>query len=119
MSERNEMACNALRWLQDWYLEQCDGDWEHQDGVKIRTLDNPGWSLEIDLTGTDLENRSYTKTKVDRTEHDWIVSEVLDGKFRMACGPLNLLEAIETFRSWVDAGALERFERRKVERLGG
>ena len=23
----------TLEWLQKWYLEQCDGDWEHGYGV--------------------------------------------------------------------------------------
>ncbi|OAX48412.1 hypothetical protein gpAD87_09590 [Paenibacillus sp. AD87] len=43
---------NTLKWLQNWYLENCNGDWEHSYGVKIDTVDNPGWSVEIDLTDT-------------------------------------------------------------------
>ncbi|MFE4959105.1 Imm53 family immunity protein [Streptomyces sp. NPDC056653] len=31
-----------LDWLQNRYAQQCDGDWEHEWGVKIATLDNPG-----------------------------------------------------------------------------
>jgi hypothetical protein len=31
-----------LPWLQGWYATQCDGDWEHEYGVSIETLDNPG-----------------------------------------------------------------------------
>ena len=34
----------------DWYLSQCNGDWEHAYGVKIDTLDNPGWTLEVEDT---------------------------------------------------------------------
>lgn len=45
---------NDLEWLCDWYRQQCDGDWEHEFGVAIDTLDNPGWSLRIDLAGTQL-----------------------------------------------------------------
>jgi len=33
---------NLLQFLQEWYLEQCNGDWEHEFGIKIETLDNPG-----------------------------------------------------------------------------
>ncbi|MBK6752216.1 MAG: hypothetical protein IPG69_01210 [Flavobacteriales bacterium] len=25
---------DALEWLQQWYLSQCDGDWEHDSGRK-------------------------------------------------------------------------------------
>jgi Immunity protein 53 len=41
-----------LAWLQDWYAEYCDGDWEHRYSIRIENLDNPGWLLHIDLEGT-------------------------------------------------------------------
>lgn len=31
----------ALTRLQRWYSSVCDGDWEHQFGVNVSTLDNP------------------------------------------------------------------------------
>ena len=46
---------STLARLEAWYLRQCNGDWEHLYGVTIETLDNPGWSVTIDLTGTKLE----------------------------------------------------------------
>ncbi|GHB54781.1 hypothetical protein GCM10010331_48120 [Streptomyces xanthochromogenes] len=36
-------AENVLDRLQSWYSAQCNGDWEHEWGIKIDTLDNPGW----------------------------------------------------------------------------
>ncbi len=41
-----------LRKLQNWYAAECDGDWEHQYGIKIDTIDNPGWRVEIELNFT-------------------------------------------------------------------
>ena len=38
--------------LENWYFSNCNEDWEHQFGVKIDTLVNPGWRVEIDLEGT-------------------------------------------------------------------
>jgi hypothetical protein len=38
-------ALDDLAWLQGWYAEQCDSDWEHDESVSIGTLDNPGWRL--------------------------------------------------------------------------
>jgi Immunity protein 53 len=35
--------------LEKWYRARCNGDWEHQWGVEIGTLDNPGWRVHIDL----------------------------------------------------------------------
>jgi Immunity protein 53 len=35
-------------------LGHCDGDWEHSSGVSIGTIDNPGWSLDVELAETNL-----------------------------------------------------------------
>lgn len=32
---------DILKWLENWYSSNCDGDWEHLYGITIRTLDNP------------------------------------------------------------------------------
>jgi hypothetical protein len=64
---------NIIEWLEDWYLSQCNGDWEHSYyGLKISTLDNPGWSVKINLQETILENKSFESLVKERTEHDWI-----------------------------------------------
>jgi hypothetical protein len=57
--------------LQNWYLTNCDGDWEHSYGISIGTLDNPGWSVKIDLTDTCLQNLKYEK-QVDNGTFDWL-----------------------------------------------
>ncbi len=51
---------NALEELQNWYLSECNEDWEHSYGVKIETLDNPGWSVTINLEDTYLETIEFT-----------------------------------------------------------
>jgi hypothetical protein len=32
---------DVLGWLEQWYQQQCDDEWEHHYGVTIETLDNP------------------------------------------------------------------------------
>ena len=39
--EFDDHAPGTLAWLQAWYATQCDGDWEHANGVSIESLDNP------------------------------------------------------------------------------
>lgn len=51
------MSESALGFLQRWYESQCDTEWEHEFGVKIDTLDNPGWLVTVDLVDTDVEGR--------------------------------------------------------------
>jgi hypothetical protein len=99
----NIMYKNFLESLQRWYLSQCDGDWEHQFGIKIDTLDNPGWIVIIDLQETHLENKDFQEIDRQKNEHDWIQCEVANNKFKGAGGPHNLNEIIECFIVWVES----------------
>ncbi|MFI1628153.1 immunity 53 family protein [Streptomyces noursei] len=96
---------HVLDWLQHWYASHCDGDWEHEWGVTIGTLDNPGWTVKIDLEETDLADREYPRQQVTRDEHDWVMAWTSDRTFHIACGPGNLTEALTLFRAWASEGA--------------
>ena len=63
---------STIQRLQAWYAKQCNGDWEHQHGVTISTLENPGWAIEISLLGTSAEASSFSPIKTERSEHDWL-----------------------------------------------
>ncbi len=93
---------NLLDSLQSWYENQCDGEWEHQYGVKIETLDNPGWAVEIDLIGTKLSDKVLAETTEERSATDWIRCSTGSGQFKGFGGPRNLAEIIERFLAWVE-----------------
>jgi hypothetical protein len=86
--------------LQKWYVDQCDGHWEHAYGIKILTLDNPGWSITIDLEGTPLEGRAFEKVSIERAESDWLVCRVEKEQFLADGGPGNLDEMLLLFLDW-------------------
>src|SRR5262249_14404082 len=67
----DELAPGVWTWLQAWYATQCNGEWEHGYGLEIETIDNPGWSVKIDLNGTSLTDRHYERQAIHRSEHDW------------------------------------------------
>jgi len=96
----------SLEALQAWYLSQCNEDWEHTYGIDIGTLDNPGWSLTIDLTGTSLQGKAYPAysygidERSEPTSQDWLTSKVEKGKFVCHGGPRKLEEMINVFLSW-------------------
>jgi Immunity protein 53 len=100
------MQHDELMWLQNWYLSYCDGDREHQYGISIDTLDNPGWRVRIDLRGTKLEKSDFEKLKIERTDSDWVhcwTDKKLNTRtFEAAGGPLNLGEIIGIFRKWYE-----------------
>jgi hypothetical protein len=91
--------------LEQWYFSHCDGRWEHQYGVDIGTLDNPGWRVKIDLAGTKAENRTLERVKLERTETDWLQYWVENRQFHAACGPRNLSETLNSFCDWFDGTA--------------
>lgn len=96
---------SALSRLQEWYSDQCDEDWEHSYGVKIDTLDNPGWMLTIDLNDTGLSGSLMRREIIQRTEQDWIQREIADEKYVACGGAYNLEEMIEAFLSFAEQGS--------------
>lgn len=89
-----------LEELQEWYLAQCDGNWEHQYGVVVDTLENPGWRLRVDLTGTELESKSFVPIKDTDPKAAWIHRWVEERVFEARCGPRMLTAAIRPFLTW-------------------
>lgn len=62
----------TLSWIQKWYFEQCNGDWEHGYGIRIDTIDNPGWSVMISIEDTDVRHKPFERADIERTNTDWI-----------------------------------------------
>lgn len=93
---------DVMKRLEAWYVSVCNEDWEHTYGITISSIDNPGWSVNIDLLDTGLENKSFSPIKIQReNENDWVFCSVKDGKFLGHGGPQNLTEIIEIFLNWV------------------
>ncbi|MBZ6256412.1 immunity 53 family protein [Streptomyces olivaceus] len=81
-----------LQSIEAWYAAACDGDWEHSHGVRIETLDNPGWMLVIDLMGTPLQGRLCDREE-SSADGTWI-SVKSDGVEFVAAGDLHALESV-------------------------
>ena len=97
-----------LAWLMSWYASQCDGDWEHSYGLKIETLDNPGWILTVDLTGTTLESALFQDHAEGIEDRDtplarWNVCRVRQQTFEGFGGPFDLEAIIACFRRWAES----------------
>ena len=92
---------DLLAHIEDWYLANCDGDWEHHRGLTIQTLDNPGWLVEIDLVGTPMEEIPFDHFRLNRSKDDWVDCQSVDGKFQAAGGGRNLQELLGVFCTWV------------------
>jgi hypothetical protein len=85
-----------------WYELQCADDWHEDHGIRIDTLDNPGWSLKIDLKGTSLYDRDFQEIRIERTDHDWITARKNGDTFESFGGPKALDEMIQVFLIWAE-----------------
>jgi hypothetical protein len=96
---------NVIDNLQHWFETQCDGKWEHDNGITIETTDNPGWWVKINLKGTVLSDRQFVELQSgDLTSADqrrsWLRCYVADGVFNGIGGSGQLAEILEIFLKW-------------------
>ena len=66
---------NIVDWLQNWTMSQIDGDWEHEQGISIGMLDNPGWILSADISNYG-DFLTETKPLGRDNDVDWIDFEI-------------------------------------------
>lgn len=126
---------NLLTWLNSWYINQCNGDWEHSYGINIRTVDNPGWTLEIDLEfikdahiineidwkiielNRDLINFNSQYNKYEDINYDvWIGIgfEIKNKKFKAICSRyINLEVLVFIFKTLIEKGFVNDNDIRK------
>ena len=83
--------------LEKWYAAECNQDWEHSFGIRIETLDNPGWLVEIDLEETDLAERSIDRIWLQRSEDDWVEVKIERCKFIGTGDPTKLNYILQEF----------------------
>lgn len=95
------MKFNPTDTLQKYLKRMCDGDWEHVHGIRIATIDNPGWSVEIDLPDQDFEDCLSLDEKRETSDVNWIDCRIEDGKFFGFGGPENLSEILSIFDTWI------------------
>lgn len=96
---KNVDESDVITWVQSWVQKHTNGDWEHQYGVHITTLDNPGWGVDIDLADTELATKSFSNLNDDRGD-EWIMCRVRNGKFEGRGDTTKLKNILEIFRDW-------------------
>ena len=91
-----------LEWLEDWYQRQCDGDWEHTQGIRLESLRRRGWRLTISLEGTSAENIAPNRLNFGTSGEEWIDCSICEARFEGAGDPRRLEQIIGVFRKWVE-----------------
>jgi len=97
---------DAIQKIQDWFISQCDGKWEHQKGISIESCDNPGWSVKIDIRDTQLQDRVFIviSRNIASDGHpvgpDWIHCHIENLIWNGAGDASKLEEILEAFCEW-------------------
>ena len=89
---------NILEWISNWYLQNCDGNWEHDLGIIIETLDNPGWSITIDTADTPVKLKDKPWVLQENSPKDWYGYKILNGKFEASGDPTKLQFLLNVFQ---------------------
>ncbi len=91
-----------IQWLSIWFQKYCDGEREQQYGIDIQTLDNPGWSVKIDLHDTPFSCIPFTQVEREWEVNHWISCFVRNECFWGFCGMDDLNETINIFKEWIN-----------------
>ena len=92
---------STLKEIEEWFASQCDGDWEHGQGIKIETLDNPGWRISINLEDTPLQDRPFKELRHNYdNELDWMRCWKNHRRFEAVGGPRKLEDMLQAFIQW-------------------
>ena len=97
-----------IKWLQQWYADNCNGEWENTYGIAIGTIGKPGWAVSIDLTNTSLEGVSVPDHFHETSDSDWMGYSVAQNVFEAVGDPSKLERIIEVFREIAEANRAER-----------
>lgn len=111
----DDALTDSIAFLANWFLSHCDGDWEHDTRIEIATLDNPGWSLSINLVGSELEGVTLEYVILRDEDPGWVHAWSDGQKFEAAAGPLGLPQAIDIFRRFSSGEAMSGRRRAEPE----
>ena len=94
----------ALIFLIDWFATHCDGEWEHDVGIAISTLDNPGWALNVRVEDTELSAVVVDWQTDEESEEVWVHWRSTGRVFEARCGPRDLERALLAFQAFALQG---------------
>ncbi|WP_296316947.1 immunity 53 family protein [Winogradskyella sp. UBA3174] len=91
-----------LEWIQNWFKDSCDGDWEKAEVIQITTLDSPGWEVEIDISKTSIANLEIKWILNEINRQDWYGVKVENQKFLAAGDSSKLIFLLDLFKQMID-----------------
>lgn len=93
---------DILDWIQNWFKDNCNGEWEHHGGIQITTLDNPGWDVEIDISNTSIANLTIEWILNENGAQDWYGVKIENQKFNASGDSGKLTFLLSLFKEMIE-----------------
>ena len=93
----------VLERIQAWHKAQLERGRDRSLGIRIETLrERPGWSVQIDLGGTELSGLKLAPYKEGVTDRDWLAYRIKDDRFEGIGDPTKLQALLFAFLDLAD-----------------
>jgi len=93
----------VLERIQAWHKAQVERGRDLTMGVRIETLrERPGWSVQIDLAGTQLSGLTLAPYKEGATDRDWLAYRIKNDRFEGIGDPTKLQALLYAFLDLAD-----------------
>lgn len=96
------MQIEVLEWIQNWFKDNCDGEWEKSEVIQITTIENPGWEVEVDISNTSIANTTINWILNENNKHDWYGVKIENQKFTAAGDPGKLIFLLGLFKEMIE-----------------
>src|SRR5207253_4878637 len=93
----------VLERIQAWHKAQVERGGDLTLGERIETLrERPGWSVQMDLDGTQLSGLTLAPYKEGATDRDWLACRIKDDRFEGIGDPTKLQALLFAFLDLAD-----------------
>jgi len=93
---------DIIDWIQNWFKDNCDGEWEYGEGIQITTLENPGWEVEIDISNTSIADVNISWILNENSAHDWYGVKIENQKFNASGDSGKLKYLLGLFKEMIE-----------------
>jgi hypothetical protein len=90
-----------INWMQNWYYQQCDEDWENPSRFLLETTAF-GWYFSVFLEESIYEEKSFALIEVKKSEKDWYSCCRTKYRFEGKGGIFNLIDILNVFINWIE-----------------
>lgn len=91
-----------LDWIQHWFKNNCDGEWEHNEIIQITNIKNPGWEVEIDISKTSVAKLEVKWILNENSKQDWYGVKIENQKFTAAGDISKLNFLLNLFKDMIE-----------------